>query len=69
LEQVTVAITATQRSVQSMLDFLEKKPFAASFVGVIALGTCYTAGMSDWRIIALPLLAMLAYYLLIHERA
>jgi hypothetical protein len=52
-----------------MLDFLEKKPFAASFVGVIALGTCYTAGMSDWRIIALPLLAMLAYYLLIHERA
>jgi len=52
-----------------MLDFLDRKPFAASLVGMTAFGTCYVAGLGDWRLVGLPLLAMLAYHLMIRERA
>ena len=56
-------------SVRPMLDFLDRKPFAASLVGMTAFGTCYVAGLGDWRLVGLPLLAMLAYHLMIRERA
>jgi hypothetical protein len=55
--------------VRPMLDFLDQKPFAASFVGVTALGTCYMAGLGDWRLVGLPLLAVLAYHVMIRDRA
>jgi hypothetical protein len=46
-----------------MPNFIDTKLFGACFTGLSALATIYMAGASDWRLIGLPLLAMIAYYL------
>jgi len=51
----------------TMLDFVDTKLFGAAFTGVGTLATSYVAGASDWRLIALPLLIMIAYYLVFHD--
>jgi hypothetical protein len=50
-----------------MLNFTETKTFGVSCVGLGALGTSYLAGMDDWRLIALPLLGMFAYFFFFRE--
>jgi hypothetical protein len=45
-----------------MRDFTETKPFGGTCVGLTALVTSYVAGATDWILIALPLLGVLAYY-------
>jgi hypothetical protein len=47
----------------TMPDLTETKPFGASCVGLILLGTSYVAGADGWHLAALPLLGMLAYCL------
>jgi hypothetical protein len=51
-----------------MRDFTETKLFGAGCVGLGALGTCYLAGLDSESVIALSLLAMLAYHVLYWER-
>jgi hypothetical protein len=51
-----------------MRDFTETKLFGMGCVGVGALGTCYLAGLESGSVIALSLLAMLAYHLFFRER-
>jgi hypothetical protein len=51
-----------------MRDFAETKLFGAGCVGLGAVGTCYLAGLDSASLIALSLLAMLAYHLLYWER-
>jgi hypothetical protein len=41
---------------------LDSKAFGAACVGVVSAAICRVAGMSDWRLIALPLLVAFAYY-------
>lgn len=45
-----------------MRDFTDTKPFGGACVGFAALATSYLAGATDWSLIALPLLGILAYY-------
>jgi hypothetical protein len=51
-----------------MRDFTETKLFGSGLVGLAALGTCYLAGLDSVSLIALSLLALLAYHLLFQER-
>jgi hypothetical protein len=47
---------------------LDTKLFGAACAGVIILAVCYIAGMTGWRLIALPLLVVFAYYLIFPKR-
>ena len=51
-----------------MRDFFDTKLFGAGCVGLSTLGTCYLADLNTTSLIALPLLAVLAYHLFFHER-
>jgi hypothetical protein len=51
-----------------MRDFTETKLFGAGLVGSGAFGTCYLAGLDVASVLALSLLAVLAYHLLFWER-
>jgi hypothetical protein len=51
-----------------MRDFTETKLFGAGLVGLSTLGTWYLAGLDGASVIALSLLAMLAYHLFFWER-
>jgi hypothetical protein len=57
----------TGACVATMLSFVDTKFFGAAFTGAGTLATGYVADASDWRLIALPLLAMTAYYLVFFE--
>lgn len=50
-----------------MRDFTETKLFGAGCVGLGAFGTCYLAGLESVSLIALSLLAMLAYHLIFQK--
>jgi hypothetical protein len=52
-----------------MRDFTETKLFGAGLVGLGALGTCYLAGLDNASVIALSLVAILAYHLFFWERS
>jgi hypothetical protein len=52
-----------------MRDFIDTKLFGMGFVGLGTLGTCYLAGLDSGSVIALSLMAMLAYHLLFRERS
>jgi len=47
---------------------LDTKLFGAACIGVVTVAICYVAGMNDWRLIALPLLVVLAYHLVFPKR-
>ena len=51
-----------------MRDFTETKPFGAAFVGLGTLGTLYLAGLDSEPLVALSMLAMVAYYLSFSQR-
>lgn len=51
-----------------MRDFTETKLFGAGCVGLGTLGTSYIAGLDSGSVIALSLMAVLAYYLFFWER-
>jgi hypothetical protein len=51
-----------------MRDFTDTKLFGEGCVGLGGLATCYLAGLDSESVIALSLLAMLAYHLLYWER-
>jgi hypothetical protein len=53
----------------AMLDFTETKLFGAGCVGLSTLGTSYIAGLDSGSVIALSLLALLAYHLFFRERS
>jgi hypothetical protein len=47
-----------------MRNFFDRKPFGTASTGIITAGVFYDAGcINDWHLIAMPLLAMLAYHL------
>ena len=46
-----------------MRDFTETTPFGAGCIGLATLGISYHLGVDIWSMVALPLLAMCAYYL------
>ena len=50
-----------------MRDFTETKFFGAGCVGLGTLGTCYLAGLDTASLIALSMLAVLAYQLCFWE--
>jgi hypothetical protein len=52
-----------------MRDFTETKLFGAGCVGLGTLGITYLAGLDSGSLIALSLLAMLAYHLFFWERS
>jgi hypothetical protein len=39
------------------------KPFSTAVTGLVTLATCYIAGWTDWALLALPLLIMVAFWL------
>jgi hypothetical protein len=45
-----------------MID-IDGKPFSTALIGVVTLVTCYVAGWTDWAILVLPLLVMVAFWL------
>jgi hypothetical protein len=51
-----------------MRNFIDTKLFGTGCVGLSAVGTCYVAGLDTASLIALSLLAMLAYHLFFQER-
>jgi hypothetical protein len=51
-----------------MRNFIDGKHFGAACTGTVTVAICYVAGMDDWRLIALPLLVVLAYYLSFQNR-
>jgi hypothetical protein len=55
----------TKNSLEPILDFIDGKPFGAGCLTAIAAMTCYVADMSDWRLITLPLLCILTYWLVL----
>ena len=42
--------------------------FGAACTGGVTAAICYVAGMTGWRLIALPLLVVLAYHLVFPKR-
>jgi hypothetical protein len=51
-----------------MRDFTDTKLFGAGLVGLGTLGTCFLAGLDNESVIALSLVATLAYHVLFWER-
>jgi hypothetical protein len=51
-----------------MRDFTETKLFGAGLVGLGTLGTCYLASLDSESVIALSVVAMLAYHIFFWER-
>lgn len=47
-----------------MPDFINGKNLGAACIGIITAAVCYLAGIVDWHLIALPVLVLLAYYLI-----
>jgi hypothetical protein len=45
-----------------MID-IDSKPFSTAVIGVVTLVTCYVAGWTDWALVVLPLLVMVAFCL------
>jgi hypothetical protein len=42
---------------------VDGKPFSTAVIGAVTLVTCYIAGWTDWALVVLPLLVMLAFWL------
>src|SRR5262249_11057289 len=48
--------------IPGMID-IDGKPFSTGLIGVVTLATCYIAGWTDWAMLVLPLLVMVAFWL------
>jgi hypothetical protein len=62
-------VSASLPSFVLMRNFIDEKHFGAACTGTVTVAICYVAGMNDWRLIALLLLVVLAYYLTFQNRA
>ena len=63
-----MVVSAFLPSFALMRVLIDGKHFGAACTGMATVAICYVAGMNDWRLIALPLLVVLAYYLSFQHR-